>query len=151
MKTSNQGINLLIEREGKRNQAYRDSEGFWTIGVGHLLSHNKNDDFSGTVWSDAQVETVLRGDLARFEDAVNSGVGQGTAITQNQFDALVSFSFNIGVQGFLGSTVLRKVRAGDLNGAARAFDMWHIPESIISRRNGEREQFLGNQFSARII
>jgi lysozyme len=146
MKISDQGLKLLIEREGKRNAAYLDSVGVPTIGVGHTGP----EVHLGLVWSDAQVEAALKADLARFEQAVNAGVNSEANITQNQFDSLVSFAFNVGVSAFLNSTLLKRIKAGDYEGAALQFDRWHIPVEITSRRNGEREQFRGSQFKARI-
>lgn len=146
MKISDQGLKLLIEREGKRNAAYLDSVGVPTIGVGHTGP----EVHLGLVWSDAQVEAALKADLARFEQAVNAGVTSEANINQNQFDALVSFAFNVGVSAFLNSTLLKRIKAGDYEGASVQFDRWHIPQEITSRRNGEREQFRGSQFKARL-
>ena len=152
MKTSEQGLRLILEREGKSLKAYRDSEGYWTIGVGHLLSHDKNADFSGTVWTDKQVNDALAADAGRFEDAVNEAVNDAVKvdIPQHAFDALVSFAFNVGEGAFKSSTLVRVLIAGDTAGAAAQFDRWHIPASITSRRTGEREQFKGTAFEARI-
>ncbi len=141
---SGQGLALLIEREGKRNQAYRDSKGIWTIGVGHTGP----DVHEGLVWLDQQVAEALRRDLAWAEAAVNNGVHG--ALEQFEFDALVSFIFNIGAGQWASSTLLRLINEGDMDGAAAQFDRWHIPAEIASRRNGEREQFKGTRFEARI-
>lgn len=148
MKTSEQGRRLLIERESLEVKAYRDSEGYWTIGVGHLLSLDKGADFSGLVWTREQCEQVFAEDLAKYEKAVNDNVR--VPMEQHQFDALVSFAHNIGVAGVANSWVVRELNAGRLEAAAAAFDNWHKPPAIISRRNGEREQFKGTRFEARI-
>jgi lysozyme len=148
MKTSEQGLRLILEREGKSLKAYRDSEGYWTIGVGHLLSHDKGADFSGTVWTDDQVNEALVKDAERFEEAVNEAVL--VALPQHAFDALVSFAFNVGEGAFKSSTLVRVLNAGAMVEAAKQFDRWHIPASITSRRTGEREQFKGTAFEARI-
>lgn len=144
MKTSDQGIQLIVEREGKRNKAYRDSVGVWTIGVGHTGP----EVHQGLVWTDEQVSEALRKDLERFEDAVNFAVTP--EMPQHAFDALVSFAFNVGEQAFKTSTLVKRINAGDWIGAASQFDRWHIPPEITSRRNGEREQFKGTRFEARI-
>lgn len=148
MKTSDAGRALLIERESLELKAYRDSEGYWTIGVGHLLSLDKNADFSSLVWTREHAEQVFAEDLAKYEKAVNDSVH--VPIDQYQFDALVSYAHNIGVAGVMNSWVVRQLNAGDLAGAAAAFDNWHKPPAIISRRNGEREQFKGTALQARI-
>jgi lysozyme len=148
MKTSDQGRKLLIERESLELQAYRDSEGYWTIGVGHLLSLDKNADFSALVWTREHAERVFAEDLAKYEKAVNDSVR--VPLKQNQFDALVSFAHNVGVAGVMNSFVVREINNGNWGAAAASFDNWHIPPEITSRRNGEREQFRGTRFEARI-
>lgn len=142
MKISEQGLELLIAREGKRNKAYLDSVGVWTIGVGHTGP----EVHAGLVWSDAEVEAALRADLDRFEDAVNDNTTVG--LEQHQFDALVSFAFNVGVGAFKTSTLLKKINLQQFEAAAEQFDRWHIPPEITRRRNGEREQFKGAHFVA---
>jgi lysozyme len=144
MKTSPQGLELLMAREGKRNKAYVDSVGVLTIGYGHTGP----DVHAGTVWTDEQVEEAFVRDLERFEDAVTVAVK--VPLPQHAFDALVSFAYNVGVGAFKSSTLVRLLNAGDMAGAARQFDRWHIPAEITSRRNGEREQFKGTAFQARI-
>lgn len=144
MRMSHQGLELLIAREGKKNAVYRDSKGILTAGVGHTGP----DVHEGDVWSDEKVETVLAADLARFEKAINDAVK--VPLLQNQFDALVSWAFNVGASAAAGSTLVRKINEGDMDEAARQFDRWHIPPEITARRNGEREQFKGTRFEARI-
>jgi lysozyme len=144
VKISDQGIQLLIEREDLRTKAYLDTVGVPTIGVGHTGP----EVYIGLEWTREKCVEVFHADLAKFEDAVNTGVK--VDLLQHQFDALVSFSFNVGIGGFLSSTLLKKINLNDFEGAAAQFDRWHIPEEIISRRNGEREQFRGTQFAARI-
>lgn len=147
MKTSEQGRKLLIERESLELKAYRDSEGYWTIGVGHLLSSDKNADFGSLVWSRGEAEQVFAEDLAKYEKAVNDSVR--VSMKQHQFDALVSFAHNVGVAGVMNSWVVRELNAGRLEAAAAAFDNWRKPAAIITRRNAEREQFKGTRFVAR--
>lgn len=141
MKTSQQGLDLLIAREGKRNDAYLDSVGVWTIGVGHTGP----EVHAGLHWTDDQVADALRADLDRFEAAVNTATA---ALTQHQFDALVSFAFNVGVGAFTSSTLLKNINAKLFDEAETQFDRWHIPPEITRRRNGEREQFKGTHFVA---
>lgn len=143
MNISPQGIDLLIGREALRTRAYIDSVGVWTIGVGHTGPEVS----SGVEWTEAKCRDVFAQDLARFEDAVNQ---VKAPLAQNQFDALVSFAFNVGTGAFLGSTMKRLLDAGDFDGVPAQFDRWHIPVEITSRRNGEREQFKGTAFEPRI-
>ncbi len=148
MKMSDQGLQLLIDRESIELKAYRDSEGYWTIGVGHLLSLDKNTDFSSLVWTRDHAEEVFAQDIAKYQKAVDDSVH--VPIEQYQYDALVSFAHNIGVAGVMNSWVVREINAGNLTAAAAAFDNWHKPPSIITRRNGEKAQFQGTAFEARI-
>lgn len=145
MKLSSQGMDLLIAREGVRNNAYLDTAEppVWTIGVGHTGP----EVHAGLYWDDAKVREVFSHDVARFEEAVNNSVD--VVLDQHQFDALVSFAFNVGIGAFKSSTMLRKINAKLFDEVPAQFDRWNIPPSIITRRNGEREQFKGTHFMAR--
>ena len=143
MKTSLQGISLIRDREGCRLAAYLDSVGVPTIGCGHTAGV-----VMGATISQQEADAMLAEDLKWSEAAVNEGVK--APLEQNQFDALVSFVFNVGRGAFLNSTLLRMLNAGRMDEAASQFDRWHIPPEITSRRNGEREQFRGSRFEARI-
>ena len=142
MRISQQGLDLLIAREGKRNDAYLDSVGVWTVGVGHTGP----EVHAGLHWTDEQVTDALRADLDRFEDAINDSVTVG--LEQCQFDALASFVFNVGNGAFSSSTMLKKINLGQFELVPAQFDRWHIPPEITRRRNGEREQFAGRHFVA---
>lgn len=133
MKMSENGLKKLSEREGRKLKAYLDTKKIWTIGVGHTPSHE------GEVWTEAQVDEALAKDVKWAEEAVNS-VTQ--PLTQNQFDALVSFTFNVGKGAFLSSTMKKLLDKGDMAGAAKQFDRWVIPKEIIGRRMSEKKQFL---------
>lgn len=144
MNTSDQGLQLIMEREGTRNAAYLDSKGIPTIGVGHTGP----EVHLGLTWTDEQVMDALRRDMAWVEGSINSKVQ--AQLEQYEFDALASFIFNVGEGQFASSTLLRLLNAGDHEGAAAQFDNWHIPPEITSRRNAEKAQFKGEQFVARI-
>lgn len=101
--------------ESCRLTAYQDAAGVWTIGYGHTGSV-----YTGMQISQEQAEDLLKEDLKRFEAAVNRYVTG--ALTQGRFDALVSFSFNVGEGALKKSTLLKKMNAGDMDGAAREFD-----------------------------
>jgi lysozyme len=135
MKTSDEGLAVLTLREGKRRRAYLDTKGIPTIGVGHTGP----EVYIGLVWTDQQIEDALKDDVVKCEDCINKYVK--VPLTQNQFDALVSFIFNVGATAFRRSTLLRILNTGDYEEAAKCFDMWHIPKEIIGRRDSEREQF----------
>ena len=103
MKTSPKGIALIKEFEGLRLKAYQCPGGVWTIGYGHTAGVKP-----GMLISKAQAEEYLKADLIAFERYLN---GLGLALNQNQFDALISFIYNVGTGNFSNSTLLRKVRA----------------------------------------
>lgn len=137
MQLSDKGRHLLHLREGCRLTVYRDVVGKKTIGYGHLLLPHENF----TTITQKQADELFDADLKRFVDNINSKVK--ICLSQDQFDALVSFSYNIGTGGFNKSTVLRKLNAGDILGAAEAFTMWNKPRQIIGRRYAEYTQFKG--------
>ena len=103
MNTSPKGIALIKEFEGLRLKAYKCPGGVWTIGYGHTAGVKP-----GMVISEAQAEEYLKADLIAFERYLN---GLRLALNQNQFDALISFIYNVGTGNFSSSTLLRKVRA----------------------------------------
>lgn len=119
---SGRGIALIEDAEGCRLAAYPDpgtGGAPWTIGVGHTGS----DVHPGLVISKEQAEALLRQDLARFEQGVAALVA-GHATTQGQFDALVSFAFNLGLGALCGSSLLRLHKAANFNAAASEFAKW---------------------------
>ena len=103
MNTSPKGIALIKEFEGLRLKAYQCPGGVWTIGYGHTAGVKP-----GMLISKAQAEEYLKADLIAFERYLN---GLGLFLNQNQFDALISFIYNVGTGNFSNSTLLRKVRA----------------------------------------
>ena len=103
MNTSPKGIALIIEFEGLRLKAYQCPGGVWTIGYGHTAGVKP-----GMVITEAQAEEYLKANLIAFERYLN---GLGLALNQNQFDALISFIYNVGTGNFSNSTLLRKIRA----------------------------------------
>lgn len=108
MKTSENGIALIKSFEGCKLKAYKDSVGVWTIGYGNT-SYAKQD----MTITQAQAETFLKGDIKPVERVLNA---MGINYTQNQFDALVSWIFNLGVGAFKSSTMYKKIvaRADDV-------------------------------------
>lgn len=120
MKISANGIRFIKAREGSQTKMYKDSAGLPTIGVGHLLTQSELT--SGKIviagktvlWrnglTDKQINALLDQDLDKHELAVSLNVK--VKLTQNQFDALVSFSFNVGAGAFISSNLLRQLNAG---------------------------------------
>jgi lysozyme len=140
MKTSQSGVSTIVVREGSRTNAYQDTKGIWTIGVGHTAAAGLPHPVAGMVITPAQILQILAQDLTPVENEVNSLVK--VPLTQNQFDALVSFVFNVGGGAFSGSTLLRKLNAKDYKGAADQFLVWIKQPELLGRRQKERAQFL---------
>jgi len=147
MKTSPAGRAAIAAREGNVLTAYRDSVGILTIGVGHTSAAGAPQVAVGLKISAAESDAILSRDLAKFEAAVSNAVK--VPLNQNEFDALVSLSFNIGGGAFSGSTLVRKLNAGDRAGAANQFLVWNKAggktlKGLSTRREAERKQFLGS-------
>jgi len=135
MRISNKGIELIKKHEGLRLSAYQCSAGVWTIGYGH--TGNVTPDMTITL---AEAEELLRKDLLTAETAVNAAY---LAVNQNQFDALVSFVFNIGKGAFGKSTLLKKAVVNPDDPSIRdEFMKWvngggqRLP-GLVKRRNDE--------------
>ena len=139
LKISKKGLDLIKEYEGCVLTAYRCPAGVWTIGYGHTGGVNKGDKITKK-----QAESFLKEDIEKFENGVNSVVS--VALTQNQFDALVSFTYNVGLAAFKTSTLRQKLNAGDYKGAAKEFPRWNkssgrVLNGLIRRRNAEKRLF----------
>jgi len=145
MKTSAFGRAAISQREGVRLEAYRDSVGILTIGVGHTSMAGPPTVAPGMRITAEECDDILSRDLKTFERAVNDAVT--TSMSQNQFDACVSLAFNIGGKAFRNSSVARKLNAGNVSGAANAFMLWvkaggkTLP-GLVTRRQAEKRQFL---------
>ena len=114
-----EGAALIKRFEGLRLEAYYDDVGVLTIGWGHTGS----DVYEGLVITNAEAEALLLSDLKRFERGVNSAVN--VPMTQSMYDALVSFSFNVGVSALKKSTALKRMNKQDYEGAAEALTWWN--------------------------
>lgn len=135
---SPRGLEELKQREGFSETPYPDYKGF-SIGYGHLMK--ASEDYTSITESDAAA--LLEKDVAWSEQAVSESVN--ASLTQNQFDALVSFVFNVGKNAFLNSTLLAKLNAGD-SSAIDEFAKWNraggkVNQSLIARRESEVQQF----------
>ena len=146
MKTSTAGIDLIKSFEGLELQAYIDAVGVPTIGYGHTKTVTKKDVSYRKKITEAQALELLRKDLEVFEEAVERLVV--VQLTQNQFDALVSFTYNLGEGNLQKSTLLKKVNAFLFAQAAEEFAKWNkaggkVLNGLTRRREAERKMFLG--------
>lgn len=144
MKTSNLGINLVCGFEGLRLKAYDDGVGVWTIGYGTTVINGVKVKKGDTCTAE-QAKYYMAQDLKKFESAGNMAVK--VPLNQNQFDALVSLTYNIGIGAFKSSTLLKKLNAKDYKGAADQFPRWNrgggrVLNGLIKRRKIEMELFL---------
>ena len=118
MKTSQVGINLIKHYEGFYSKPYRCPAGKWTIGYGHVINDGRVLPVDcDRVFSIGEIDALLIADLKRFERGVT--LYCPVQLTQNQFDALVSFSFNLGLGTLQRSTVRQKINRGDIAGAGK--------------------------------
>lgn len=141
MKISQKGTDLIKSFEGLELKAYKDSVGVTTIGYGSTGSHVS----MGMTITKEQAEQLLKKDLERFEKGVSDIVK--VPLNQNQFDALVSFSFNLGLGSLKSSTLLKKLNFSDYIGASKEFERWNraggkVLAGLTRRRIAERDLFL---------
>ena len=147
MKLSEEGLRLIKSFEGYHTRledgscaAYLCPAGVPTIGYGCTVGVRL-----GMVWSEAQAEKALAKEVERFEDAVTRLVT--VPISQNAYDALVSFAYNCGEGALAKSSILRRLNKGDMAGAAQAFHLWNkgggrVLPGLVSRRAREAALFL---------
>ncbi|EEI0869481.1 lysozyme [Salmonella enterica] len=140
MKVSDNGRAFIRAREGVKLAAYQDGGGVWTIGYGHTRGVKQ-----GQVINHEQADEFLDSDLRQVESCISERVT--VPLNQNQFDALVSFVFNVGRQAFSDSTLLKKLNEGNYRAAADQFTRWvydndKFVQGLYNRRVAERDLFL---------
>lgn len=140
MRTSQRGLSLIKSFEGLRLLAYRDAIGVWTIGYGATRGVKP-----GMSVTKEQAERMLLNDVQRFEPEVERLVK--VPLAGNQWDALVSFTYNLGAANLESSTLLRLLNRGDYAGAAEQFPRWNkaggkVLPGLVRRREAERVLFL---------
>ena len=140
LRLSTAGRNVLKRLEALRLTAYQDAVGIWTIGYGHTAGVQPGDTLPDPDAADAMLST----DVSEFEAAVNSAVQNAS---QLQFDAMCLLAYNIGIAGFIRSSVLKAHNRGDYQSAARAFGLWNqaggkILPGLVTRRAEEAAMYL---------
>lgn len=143
-RTNKNGLLLIKSFEGLRLKAYKDAVGIWTIGYGTTRGVRPGQEIS-----EAQAVKFLQEDLTRFEKSINGVVR--VAINDNQFSALACFTYNVGSGAFRSSTLLKKLNASNIRGAADELLRWdkaggRTLAGLTRRRKAERALFLGEDF-----
>jgi GH24 family phage-related lysozyme (muramidase) len=142
MKISQTGLDLIKRFEGCELEAYQDAVGIWTIGYGHT-GPNVHE---GLKITQAHADAILAQDVGRFASGVAANVK--VALNQSEFDALVSFAFNVGLGAFRTSTLLKLLNNNtDRGTVASEFLRWNkaggkVLEGLTKRRNAEKTLFL---------
>lgn len=151
---------FLLALEGKRNKPYKDVAGLWTIGIGHLIK--REELFTGKIningvpveykngLTDDQVFDLLKQDLVQYEDSVRTNVK--IPLKQHQYEALVSFTFNVGRSAFERSTMLKQLNYGEVDLIPAQFMRWVYAggkkwKGLVNRRNKELELFLYGKYN----
>jgi lysozyme len=144
MTLSKEGAMELIGHEAIVQTRYRDSVGVWTLGVGHTQAAGAPDPetYKGTM-ALKDVFALFLSDSGKYVAAVNAALN--VAVTQSEFDALVSFHFNTGA--IATASLTKSINAGDKKKAAEQFMSWSKPESIIGRRTKEQKLFAQGVYS----
>ena len=140
MKTSPRAVQFIKDHEGYRERAYQCASGVWTIGWGHT-SDAKYPVRKGMKITRATATAMLKHDIQEAEDAIDAVVR--VPLNANQYGALVSLIFNIGVGAFRRSTLLRHLNNGDYERASREFGKWNRSDGRVlpglSRRRAEEK------------
>ena len=144
MKINHEGLELIKAFEGLMLEAYVDPVGIWTIGYGHIRGVQPGDRITAE-----EAETLLVNELQEYEHGVERLVR--VPLNENEFSALVSFAYNVGVGALGSSTALRRLNAGDRLGAADALTWWNkgrvsgdlvVLPGLTRRRAAEKALFL---------
>lgn len=148
MKVSNAGIQLIKHHEGVRYKPYTCPAGLWTVGVGHLIGNGKflPKEWNKTFTQD-EINGILKYDLNRFELGVHKML-PNVFLRQHEFDALVSFCFNLGLGCFQRSTIRQALLRGDKEAAMASLVKYcrangKILKGLQTRRLDEKRLFLG--------
>lgn len=142
------GYELILQWEGKRNQAYLDSVRIPTIGIGFIkYTVGARSGYKvkiGDTMTDAEIKAEFMNQIKVYEDGVRAAVK--VPLTQSQFNACVSLCYNIGVKAFAGSTVVRCLNERKYKAACDAFGLWNkaggrVIQGLANRRKAEQKEF----------
>lgn len=146
MKISRNGLSLIAKFEGLRFKPYRDCAGLWTVGIGHLIGDGRSlpDSWNKTFTLD-ECYALLAQDVTRFEFGLARYIN--IKLTQNQFDALCSLAFNIGLGRVQRSPLRQKLNRGDIKGCVKEWAKYvkaggKVYNGLVARRKAEIALFL---------
>lgn len=145
MEVSDNRLNFIRQFEGCELAAYQDAVGVWTIGYGWTNPVDGVAIHEGMTITRQRADELLSEGVKLYERGVTDLVT--APLNQNQFDALVSFTYNVGISAFAGSTLLKKLNVRDYAGAADEFSKWvnaggRQLAGLATRRAAERKLFL---------
>lgn len=146
MNIGDRGVELIKSFESFEPAPYRDAAGIPTIGYGNTYyPGGQRVRMTDTPISEPEARRLLLAVLQDFEDAINTALR--VEVTQSQFDALVCWAYNVGARAAADSTLMRKLNAGDVQGAADQFTRWtksggKVLRGLLRRREAERALFL---------
>ena len=147
MNVSERCIRLIKHHEGVRNRPYRCPAGLWTVGVGHLIGDGKSLPESwNRTFTQEEIDALLKRDLSRFESGLFKML-PNIKLKQCEFDALISFSFNLGLGCFQRSTIRQALLRGDKEAAMESLVKYckaggKILKGLQNRRLDEKQLFL---------
>ena len=144
MKISEEGIRLIKHFEGCKLLAYQDSVGVWTIGWGHT-----KEVFEGMEVSQKDADAMFLYELEEYENYINR---TGVELNQNQFDALVSWVYNLGPANLVSSTMLKRLKSGEYWDVPTQMKRWNkaggtVLKGLTLRRNAEALMFEGKEWN----
>lgn len=145
MQMTEEGLALIRHFEGFRGAAYRCPGGVWTIGYGHTAMAGPPGVAQGMLMTEPSAEALLKADAGRFAEQVKASLTRD--LSDQQFAALVSFAYNVGITAFRGSSVLKAVNAGDFDSVPRRLQMWvkgggRVLPGLVKRRAAEADLFM---------
>jgi len=144
MQLSHAGTTLLKYFEGCETVAYQDSVGVWTIGYGHTKGV-----VEGMTITEAEADSMLSKELEEYESYVENMVE--VELTQEQFDALTVWVYNLGPTNFKNSTLLKKLNSGDYSAVPTEIKRWNkaggkVLKGLVKRREAEAAMFEGKEW-----
>ena len=151
MKLSSDGLTFIQSMEAWRSKPYQDEGGIWTVGYGHVIPIKILFNYMKRPLTKVEGVQLLASDVETAETLVTKLL-PNMSLTQSQYDALVSFVFNIGGYAFSISTLRRLLQSGHLSAAAKEFDRWVYVKQVkstglVKRRRAERLLFDTGQYT----